>query len=685
MNKSMFWVPKGIRYLSDWDQFKLHDFPYILDKGVTGCGFTEFCIRNNQNIILCSPRKMLLENKEEQHRGEVFYLRNDYDKNLDIDKDLTKKFDKNASKNYGIPEVVPSSEYILGLRQKLRNYIEKCYKEKRKCKILVTYDSYRHVLETLREMGLFEFFNTVVDEFQSIFTDSKFKSTTEMEFVAHLQSIEKVCYVSATPMIDKYLDMLPEFNSLPYYELDWGSLDPGRVVRPNLDVNPCSKITNTVLGIIEQYRNGNFEKAIYQDEDTGELVEIESREAVFYVNSVKNICEIIGKAKMQPHEVNVLCANTSDNKKKVRAALKLRAREEGGIGKVPLEGEPHKMFTFCTRTVYLGADFYSTCAKSYIISDANVDSMVVDITLDLPQILGRQRLTKNPWKNRAVLYVKLLSEKKKVTQEMFNNFLSEKVEHTDSLLRSYVSISQTGTDKDSRYLAESYEELAIAQNYRRNFVAVNKHHGSSLVPVFNNLAMISEMRAFEIQQYDYQDRFRVFSSIEKGGEIKATGQFTKEIEDFLDLFGKYVYFTDRMRHLCDHKFTDQETLKIILEQIPIEYKTYYLSLGPDRIKANGYQRSRLEKEYKLSLVSSIGGGSLKDKVYTVFCVGSRYKLSDIKQSLQEIYNELGLKSTPKATDIEKYFEVRSIQILEKLSGGDYKRIRGYELTKKKDI
>jgi len=32
------------------------------------------------------------------------------------------------------------------------------------------------------------------------------------------------------------------------------------------------------------------------------------------------------------------------------------------IGDIPQRGEPHKMFTFCTSTVYIGADFYSTNA-----------------------------------------------------------------------------------------------------------------------------------------------------------------------------------------------------------------------------------------------------------------------------------------------------------------------------------
>ena len=89
------------------------------------------------------------------------------------------------------------------------------------------------------------------------------------------------------------------------------------------------------------------------------------------------------------------------------------------------------MFTLCTRTVYLGADFYSTNARTFIFSDANVDSLTVDITIDLPQILGRQRLEENPWKNRAELYYKTLDSKKALTQEDFDAIREQKIKKTN--------------------------------------------------------------------------------------------------------------------------------------------------------------------------------------------------------------------------------------------------------------
>ena len=89
MEKKIIEVPENIRYISEWKEFSLPDHPCIVNKKITGCGFTEFCITNSDNVILCSPRKILLENKEEQHQDSVLYVRNLLESDLMVDKDLT--------------------------------------------------------------------------------------------------------------------------------------------------------------------------------------------------------------------------------------------------------------------------------------------------------------------------------------------------------------------------------------------------------------------------------------------------------------------------------------------------------------------------------------------------------------------------------------------------------------------
>ncbi|MBR2246814.1 MAG: hypothetical protein IJ880_07320 [Bacilli bacterium] len=53
-------VPKGIRYISQWQDFRLPNYPHIMDKQIPGCGFTEYGLTNDQDVVLCSPRKILL-------------------------------------------------------------------------------------------------------------------------------------------------------------------------------------------------------------------------------------------------------------------------------------------------------------------------------------------------------------------------------------------------------------------------------------------------------------------------------------------------------------------------------------------------------------------------------------------------------------------------------------------------
>ena len=671
MNKQIINVPKGIRFLSDWPEFALPETPTIINKSITGCGFTEYCIRGPQNVILCSPRKILLENKEKQHPGEVLYVRNELDKVVGFDKDLASGKPEKGSDQYE-KELTESEKEILSaaiakMHQEVRVYYENCFHSRVACNFLVTYDSFHYLRDALGDD--IKNFYVVVDEFQSIFTDSRFKSSTEMEFLNFLGDIERLCFVSATPMMDKYLDMLDEFKDLPYIELDWGALDPGRVIKPQLSVRPCQNIVNVACDIIKTYQSGNFQKSTFID-DLGNFQEIESRELVIYVNSVKNICDIIKKAGLGMNNTNVLCARTSENQKKIRKAFGLGRTDLGGIGEVPIEGETHKMFTLCTRTVYLGADFYSTNARSVILSDANIDCLAVDITLDLPQILGRQRLLSNPWKNRAELYFK--TSLKSETPESFVKRVQEKREKTESLL----SIYGKGNETEKHNLAGVYQDRAKSRNYKDDYVAVNTRGGKDLFPVFNNLVMISEFRAYEIHQIDYKDRFTVFNALREEGN-----NFSDEVENFLRQFESFGQFTDKMRFLCESGFSGRD-LDDILNCVPMVFKNYYITLGKDKIMSLGCQKSKLDLEYGRLKNNQQNSSSLDELIYSEFKVGEKYLKSDIKNKLGGIYSRSGIMATAKATDLENYFELKSGKATNKVTG---KRDHYYEILKPKTL
>ena len=688
MDKKRLEIPAGVRYITEWDGYNLNDyaFPHILNKVLTGCGFTEYCLRNQQNIILLSPRKFLLENKEDQHKEDVLYVKNEFGAIVDYERNISDSRKKGKQKE---PPKLSDEEIKSGISKMkgdIRDYCRKRFSEGRKpCKILVTYDSFRHVKETLQEMGIFQGFQVVVDEFQSIFIDSRFKSSTEMELLYYLRDVQKLCFVSATPMLDKYLEMLDEFKDLPYLELDWITKDPGRVKRPQLEIKFTKRSLNEEAGqVIQNYKKGNFEQRL--DSGTGGI--IESHEAVIFMNSVSNICQVIRSNNLHVEECNILCARTEENSKEVKKAFNevLRRESEGFekplslprgydvIGRIPGRGEIHKMFTFCTRTVYLGADFYSTNARTFIFSDANIECLAVDIGIDLEQILGRQRLDENPWKNSANLYVKTLTGKNSFTKEEFDNILAEKIKSTQNLLNVY----EKGSLEEKADLAKNYEFVAKHNYYKDDYVSVNHHAGKSLKPVFNNLVLVSEMRTFEVQQIDYKDRFSVFSTLRDEGMNYEDNNISQVVEQFNEVKTTTEKLKFLVKYTTETPGVTERDIKTFISMIPGKYGDYYYLLGPDRIKANSYHESELRKEW-IKMHSEVKvEDEMISEIYSTFSVSKKYGKAEIKQILKEIYGRYNFERTAKASDLGEYFIIKGIKLLD--SG---KWVHGFEILGKR--
>ena len=671
-------VPRGIRYISEMDSlFRFYKLPVkcIINKQLPGCGFTEYCLRGPENVILCSPRKMLLKNKKDQHGRDVYLVINELEKEVPIDKDLS-KIDKSINRGdqfmEKLDEMVNGKNTVYNrLMNEIKDYLnERKYLGDKPCKILVTYDSYRIVKDILTSLGIFQSFYTIIDEFQTILHDAKFKSDTELDFLYHLHQSHSALFVSATPMLEEYLNMLDEFDGLPYIDMNWGKEDPSRILKPALKVLSMMSVGTKLPEIIQSYKSGNFESAIRMI--NGYPTKIISDEAVFYVNSVNHIVSIIKKCDLQSEEVNILCSNTPDNLKKIQKRL----GRKFVIGEVPLKGVKPKMFTFCTRTVYLGADFYSLCARSFIFSDSNIDSLAVDISEDLPQILGRQRLFENPWKNEATFYYRSTCDYRKVSQEEFNKEIERKKKATSDLLSAF----STALDDVKYNLAKKYQSDVKSNNYKNDYIAVNEHQGGTLVPALNNLVLVNEIRAFKIQQIDYKDRFTVFSTVHN--TLSPDDIVNRKISDFLKEYQELGTFKAKLKLLCEYSFNDQ-IIGVVLDQIGEHdnIKSYYLALGPQKLRALGYDKYKIEKELGVVTFSQ---ELLVNTIYSEFKVGDKLTLANIKSRLEYLYPSISYTATPKAKDLENYFEVKLIYvtILDETTGKK-KQTKGYELLKRK--
>ena len=627
-------VPSGrdIKYISEWSEYKIPQGHVIVDKGVTGCGYTEYTLTNNLPTVLCSPRKLLLENKSEQHQGDIniLYLKNEITDINDINK----------------------------LKNKIRNHIFLCDEENLPIKFLVTYDSSHYIIDILKELNLLQEFYFIIDEFQSIFLDSFFKSEIEFDFVEYLQDCPNVLYLSATPMLDKYLEKVDEFKDLPFYQIDWSKT--GVVENIIIQRKFSTALTTDCIKIVNQYLEGKYPSTF-----TSENKIVFSKEAVFYFNSISDIIRVINKTGLTGDQVNIICANDKENQDKLR-------KIGHSIGKIPLKSETNKMFTFCTKTAYIGSDFYSDCASSYVFADPNIKSLALDISLDLPQIVGRQRNRENPFKNNIVIFYRTIRKTEMESYDLFLEKQNQRKESTKKLLDIYDKVTP-GEQKE--YIQKLKADIKVSK-YENDFISISKKTNQ---PVYNSFIEIAQERGWEVSQKDYQDKISVTKSLENltSNISEYQSDLEKEVQDFLDnKFYKTGIFREKMKMYCEFmdKYNgNKEVSDIIYFKIKDpKYRKYYNFYGTSGCKAVSYE----EKKLKTGMIDISKESELSSVIHKKFQIGSRYTLKEIKSTLQDIYIDLGITSKPKATDLDKYFSLTRTKFSDPKTK---KRIEGYLL------
>ena len=72
---------------------------------------------------------------------------------------------------------------------------------------------------------------------------------------------------------------------------------------------------------------------------------------------------------------------------------------------------------------------------------------------------------------------------------------------------------------------------------------------------------------------------------------------------------------------------------------------------------------------------------LRDEIYNIFKVDEKYTKSEIKNMLKDLYKSLGYNKTPKANDLEKYFEIKLCKVTVETGKQD----NGFKIIKRKEI
>ena len=636
MKKITIKVPLGIKYISEFKDL-YNNIPtnghYILNKKVCGCGATELYLGCDKKCILASPRKNLLYNKYSQHLSDNFHL---FRYNGDKD-----KYFSNGS--------ISSSETVT-YKENLRDYIKNGG-----TKILTTYDSIKHIREILIELGEnLEEWEVIVDEFQVMFYDCHFKATTEYEFYKHLQSFPNVVFLSATPFLEEYLDQLDFFKNMTMYELEWPRT---MVEKPKVNMTKTSKnITKLCEGIIDKYRNGKGETTLVDGK------EYRSKEAILYINSVKDIVKVIKTLNIKPEEVNIICSSTPENISKLKELSKAMGMEYK-IGDIPGKGDTHKMFTFCTSTVYVGADFYSDNAYTYIFANPKVESLTIDVSVDIQQIIGRQRLDSNPFKNMATLYFN--TKKSDMTEEAFNESIRLKNEKTNRQIENFNS---------APHKEEFIEGLNKKPNHKENYCCISKDENGNQVIEKNILIELADRRAWEISNKIFNNDFSMFTALSVNMNVtKDTDSDDSEVKAIFREWNEMKSFKDRAFFYCEACKDIPEVLDKC-SFIPTKYKEYHEALGEEGMKELGWREDYIKNAIAPIPFEQRPNDKIMERLRANLEVGKFYTKTDIKELLCNIFKELELKGKPSASDISFYIDCE-----EKSKRMDGKKVVGYQI------
>ena len=595
-------VPENVEFLTDWNGFELPKG--ILNKGVTGCGATSVAIEDEHKTIICSPRINLIKNKVGQHKGL-----------------------------FGVFGDVKNDEIMA--------YLEKAETPK----IMVTYDSMPRLAKLINDKYDWR---VVVDEYQYLLIDSGFRSDKAIALLDVVNEFDYVTYLSATPIADKYIQGMEHFKDVPYTELIWGD----RVERIYVEREVSAKPIDNAIKIVRNYQNGNFPKE-------GDAV---SKECVIFLNSVTNIANIIHQTKIPPEDVNIIVADTEENRKLVRQIGK-----GYDIGIIPLEGEPHKMFTFCTSTAFAGCDFYSPCASTFVISDNKKVHTSIDIATELAQIAGRQRLACNPFRKTMVfIYNVDIGES---NADIYKNAIEQKLEKSIKM----AEWKNGAPDYFKKDVIKETSEMQNIKKYSESYVRYDEKSDSFTV---NRWAYLNELFAYDVQHENYQDSIIIKKQLEESGFGIKGEEKRSDYKEQLKCILVKEGFADRMKRYCELRQLKETNPYYLADEIMErqyeDLKLYYDRLGYDRIKALGYK----EKDMKNELERSYRENDIKRKFREVFVVGERMSTEEIKRTMTEIYANYGIRKNGVAKQLENEYGIRMKYV--KISTPDGIRKGGYE-------
>lgn len=504
--------------------------------------------------------------------------------------------------------------------------------------IMTTYDSIEKVTKAINNPSDYYL---LVDEYHLLFMQYSFREGAVAKVLSNFRLYKEFCFMTATQLEEEFI--LDELSDIDVVVAKWQDITEISVFSVN-----CTKgVLNSTIDVINNYLDGSEEGNLY-----------------VFVNSVEFIKDIVANTALNSNNCNVVYSKNNRTDVGIERGV-LPCRKDGSI-------KPKKI-NLLTSTVFEGSDIYDRDGKILMVSDSSKAHTLIDISTSFQQIAGRIRTsrfigeiahfyTTTRYTSLDFDAFKKLSLKEealaKKSESEFNN-LSEDVrtyilEGNKTFNETYISVVGNSIKFNANLVKLDLYNFKICKHLYK--VRVNN---------VSNLDSELTKYHYTVKNYTHESATKISPS-----DVTSFTEVVTELEKFYQPNNIFIVYTGEQEALLNAAFTKYPFLKKAL-----------LHFGYAGIKELNYVQTNIKRKLLTALDTNTETKVYKMlKTYNDITAGSFIPASILKKRFKTIYDELGMTSPAKGSDIENYFHTKSGS---KRVGG--KKVAGYTILNPKFI
>ena len=432
-----------------------------------------------------------------------------------------------------------------------------------------------------------------------------FRGNTIRNLLAEAKRFKTVTYMSATPIDREY--WFPEMQGLQEMKIDWPNAKNVKVHK----VRTQSPVKTTAMMCINRIKDG-----------TGPNYHM-------FMNSVKGIADIIGKAKLTPDNCRVVCANTGKNKAKLPEGFTISSAND-----------TVKTINFYTSTCFEGCDLLDWNSRTFIICDPNRPTTVLDISTSMLQICGRIRNSRNKGE------MTLIYNTTRYEEEDSLDLYMKRIEAEIAEANEDIAWLNDGPDTRLRrqLLLELQEFDAPFIRYEDGEITIDQamiHLDIINYKILHGLFATQVNMDAEFEKNEIEIASNIYDADARYVELMATPKMS-----FKDCCEKYAELKPKPGTFS---FTENEQLTRLRYLCPQACEAVD-KLGVDTIRVMKYQKTNILRKMA-SICDDAQGLKIKREIDRRLSKFQAYTVGEVRRVLGEVYQDCNFNKKPVTTDL----------------------------------